>query len=681
MRLGAPTTQPPENALVNQRGVRTTCEMSARCSTHKFRFLIPCVIASLLHGTPDAAASEPVRYQIAFPNADHHEAEVTVEFSGIKSRILETRMSRTSPGRYALHEFSKNVYHLRASDGHGRLLPTARPDPHQWNIAEHDGTVRIQYTVFGDRTDGTYLGINNTHAHINVPATFLWARGLEDRPIELAVETGEKQWSVATQLPAGDRPGVFTAPDLGFFLDSPLEIGPFQWREWNLDSPTGPLTFRLAAHHGGDARETDAFWRMCQAVLPEAIAVFGEPPRYDFGTYTFIADYLPHATSDGMEHRNSTVLTSPEPLAGHAVSHLYTVAHEFFHAWNVERLRPKSLEPFRLEETNLSGDLWFSEGFTSYYHSLLLRRARIISLDRYTSDLVSILNDVVSSPGHEFAGPEEMSLQAPFRDAARSVDPTNERNTFISYYPYGAAIALALDLTLRAEFPGVSLDSFMREAWTRHGKPEVPFVQENLQKILGDITGDTGWAADFFNRHIRGHELPPFRELLARAGLELRPIDASAAWIGSASMRFEENKAVLSSGTRMGSPLYAAGLDRNDILLTLDGSEISSQESLNNVMASHRAGDTVPVRFEKTGEERNVTLTFQADPELELVRFEKLDRTETPEMKGLRTEWLGGHATPVSQMERFCPTCRRGFPFEFEFCNFDGAGLEIVKPD
>ena len=130
-------------------------------------------------------AQAPVTYEVDFPNAIHHEAEIAVTFPDVPQGPLELRMSRSSPGRYALHEFAKNVYSVEAFDGAGRPLEVTRPNPYQWNVAGHDGTVRMEYTLFGDRVDGTYAAIDNTHAHLNMPATFMWARGLEDRPISV----------------------------------------------------------------------------------------------------------------------------------------------------------------------------------------------------------------------------------------------------------------------------------------------------------------------------------------------------------------------------------------------------------------------------------------------------------------------------------------------------------------
>jgi predicted metalloprotease with PDZ domain len=288
------------------------------------------------------AAQEPVRYELRFPNAAHHEAEVRATFSGVRGRVLEVVMSRASPGRYALHEFAKNLYNFRATDTAGKRLRVDRPNPYQWNVDSSSGTVVIGYTLFGDRADGTYNAIDPSHAHLNPPATFAWARGFEKSPVSLRIEISHgSDWNVATQL-APSAGGTWTAPDLDALMDGPLEIGPHLMREWSVAG----AQFRLALHFQGPEEVAARFARMCEAVVLEEEGVFGGLPKYDNGSYTFLADYLPYVSGDGMEHRNSAVITSARPLTRESAGQqIESIAHELFHSWNVKRIRPRSLEP------------------------------------------------------------------------------------------------------------------------------------------------------------------------------------------------------------------------------------------------------------------------------------------------------------------------------------------------
>jgi predicted metalloprotease with PDZ domain len=383
-------------------------------------------------------------YTISFENAEHHEALISAEFTDLESNILELRMSRTSPGRYALHEFAKNVYEVKAYNSKGVLLPIARPNPHQWNISDHDGTVKLTYTLFANRGDGTYSQIDLTHAHLNIPATFIYAKGHEERAINITFQPRKDlNWKIATQLEHIED-HTYSAPNLDYFMDSPVEISDHSIRTFDISEKGKTSKIKFVLHSKDSGNLFDAYFEKVKKIVEQEKTIFGELPLFDYGTYTFLACYLPNVSGDGMEHRNSTILTSKLSLAqGGMKRNIGTVSHEFFHAWNVERIRPKSLEPFDFEEANMSGELWFAEGFTSYYTNLVLCRAGLISPKEYISGLASGLNAVWNSPGRNFFNPIEMSYQAPFVDAAQSVDPVNRENTFTSYYTYGNVLGLA----------------------------------------------------------------------------------------------------------------------------------------------------------------------------------------------------------------------------------------------
>lgn len=607
-------------------------------------FLVAVSTTALAQRAPNAALDRAVGYEIAFPNAAHHEAEVTVTFRALPPRPLQVRMSRSSPGRYALHEFAKNVYAFRATDSKGRELEVSRPNPHQWNISGHDGTVKVTYTLFGDRGDGTYAGIDRSMAHLNLPATFAWARGLESRPVRVTFRRPDSTWTIATQLfPTADS-ATFTAPHLQYFLDSPTHLGKQSWHSWPMHANGKTYTMRIALHHLGTPDEEARYVDATKRIVAQAAAVFGTLPDFDGGTYTFLSTYLPWAAGDGMEHRNSTSLTSTGSLATSMTGLLGTVSHEFFHAWNVERIRPRSLEPFSFEEANMSGELWLAEGFTSYYGPLVMRRAGLLDDAQLGAQMAGAVNLVLNAPGRRFFSAVGMSQQAPFTDAAVSIDPQNKGNTFISYYPYGQAIALALDLTLRAR--GKTLDDFMREMWRAHGAqrnyaPVRPYTVADARAALARVTGDTAFARGFFARYIEGRDAAPYRDLLRKAGFVLRPARADAAWAGDVSVRYEGGKAVVLAPTPAGSPLYAAGVDRNDRIVTLDGRALNGAEEWNAILAAHKPGDVIPISFESRGATINTTVTLAASPRIEIVPFEVAGEAMTDEVRAFRAAWLG----------------------------------------
>lgn len=498
-------------------------------------------------------------YHISFENAVHHEAKVKISFPEVKTNEFNVRMSRTSPGRYALHEFIKNVYGFKATDSKGQALKTERTDPYSWKVSGHDGTVNIEYILFANRGDGTYSQIDETHAHLNIPATFMYAQEFEHRPIEVNFDVRKDlNWKVATQLK--QKSGTtYTAPDLYYFMDSPTEISDFDMKSFKLDGQE----IQFALHHKGNEEEFSKYFDQVERIVKQEKAVYGELPDFDYDKYTFLACYMPNVSGDGMEHRNSTILTDKESLAeGGMKGNIGTVAHEFFHAWNVERIRPAELEPFNFSEANMTGSLWFAEGFTSYYTGLMLCRANINTPQEYIEGLTGTFNYVWNSPALEYFSPVEMSYQAPFVDAATSVDPTNRENTFVSYYSYGSVLGLALDLSLRQQ--GLNLDDFMKLMWQKYGKTEVAYKIPDIESSLKNYAGED-FAKEFFSRHIYNSEMPNYEELFKSVGVKLEKKKDN--YFG-ASLQETDSGLEISRNTFKGSPAYRAGLTSGDIILS-----------------------------------------------------------------------------------------------------------------
>lgn len=586
------------------------------------------------------AAQDAVRYELRFPNAAHHEAEVRATFRGVRGGRLEVVMSRSSPGRYALHEFAKNVYNFRATDSSGKRIPVERPTPYQWNLRSPDSTIVVEYTLFGDRADGTYNAIDPSHAHLNPPAAFAWARGFEKTPVSLKIEIPSGSgWTVATQLPPGPG-GTWSAPNLDGLMDGPLEIGPHTIREWT----AGGQQFRLALHFQGSHELAERYARMCEAVVLEEEGVFGALPKYDNGMYTFLGDYLPYVSGDGMEHRNSSVITSARPLTEEsAAQQIGSVAHEFFHSWNVKRMRPRSLEPFDYERVNMSGELWFAEGFTDYYGPLVLERAGLSSLDEFVGSISRAVNTVLTSPGRETSSLADMSRLAPFVDGAASVDSQNQANVYISYYTYGQAVALGLDLAIRSQFPGKSLDDWMRAMWHRHPDVHTPYTQQDLQKTLAEITNEV-FARQMFERHIEGREPMDYGAVLAQAGYVLRPASPEKAWWGTPPMTFSDRGIDIIGPSLRGSPLYLAGIDRGDRILEADGKTLKTRRDVDELAGSRKPGDRSLLTVETRAGRKQVQVIWAQAPNVEIVPFEKAGRPITAGIQAFRHAWLGSKA-------------------------------------
>jgi predicted metalloprotease with PDZ domain len=500
----------------------------------------------VLLSTGDPAS--PIHYRISVADPAQHVLSVDMTVADIPTTPLELRMSRASPGRYALHDFIGAVADLQVTGSDGRALAVTRQDGFGWTVSNPTSTVRVRYRVRGNRLDGTYLAVDASHAHINMPAAVIWARGLEQRPIRVSFELPAKSgWRVATQLLPGGTSVDFTAPNLQYLMDSPAELSAHDLRTFTVDDDRRTATFRLALHHAGGPDDADRYAKDLKAIATEATIVFGGLPAFESPAYTFLADFLLHAAGDGMEHRNSTVLTSSGTIVTARASLVEKAAHEVFHAWNIERIRPRSLEPFDFERENVSGELWFGEGVTNYYGRLLTARAGVIAVEQLAADLGGAIDVVTRSTARQHRSVVESSRLAPLVDGASSEQLASIDGGYLSYYVWGEAIALALDLHLRQRSNHrVTLDHLMRALWQRFGAIDGPqgyvsrpYENVDVQTALAEVTGDVAFAHNFMDRYVFGNELPEFGPLLTAAGFTIIETTHNSRTGTLAEKRFE----------------------------------------------------------------------------------------------------------------------------------------------
>jgi predicted metalloprotease with PDZ domain len=588
------------------------------------------------------ADAQRVSYMVSFPNLAHHEAQVEVVVSDIPTRSAVFRMSRSSPGRYATHEFGKNVYDVKAFDQSGKPVTVNRIDGDVYEIPHPGSYVRLRYTLFGDYADGTYAGIDPTGVHLNMPAAFMWMKGVDNTAITIHFNVPDSlHWTIATQLAPTSDPWTFSARNLQYFMDCPTKIGNLYYRRWDVKNPDGKTYhFRIALDGGKDDSVFSVFSSKVQRIVRQEQAVFGETPAYDFGEYTFLASINPYVHGDGMEHRNSTMISIPANFQGED-RFLGVFAHEFFHCWNVKRIRPRTLEPFNFEKSDMSYELWFAEGFTQYYGSLLVERAGFnVDTDFVKRTIAGLIETKINTPGARLYSPVEASEMAVFIDAGVSIDRTNYPNIVTSYYPYGGAIALALDLQLRASY-NKTLDDYMQTTWKKFGKPEIPYNVAGLQEALAETTGDRKFAESFFQKYIYGHESIDYNALLAPAGFSLKKAQAGKAWIGNFRFAEKEGGLAINGNTERGTPLYDAGLDRDDIIMGLDSHPVPSQQDLARILDDLHPGTKVSIRYRHRGEEINAPITIGENPAIQVVTFEQAGLPLTPAVQQFRKSWLG----------------------------------------
>ena len=596
--------------------------------------IILCLITIL---STVLVSAQNIRYLLSFPNAVHHEANIQLVARDIPKGPAIFRMSRSSPGRYATHEFGKNTYSVKAFDKAGNPLTIEKIDGDVYRVPKHNGFINVTYTIYANHADGTYAGIDQKSIHLNMPAVFMWMKGMDKAPIEIFFDLPDDNWTVATQLQPTSYHHTYKAPGLQYFMDSPTKIGELKMKEWDVSNPDQKsYHFRLALEANTNDSAADAFTEKIKRIVQEAQAVYGEVPAYDYGTYTFLASLNPWVAGDGMEHRNSTMISLPVEFDG-SNDLVEVFSHEFFHCWNVERIRPKSLEPFNFEKSNMSGELWFAEGFTQYYGDLITKRAGYTTLEGYLSSLGFYINTKMVAPGGRNHSPIENSQMAVFVDAGVAVDKTNYPNTYSSYYPLGAAVALALDLELRIKFKS-SLDEYMKAVWKQFGKTEIPYTVPGLQQVLEKLANKL-FAAEFFSKHVYGHEPYDYNASLSYAGLSLKKTSEGKAWIGNP--RYSEQGALtVNSNTVIGTPLYEAGLDIGDQLLSINGKSIKTVKDLNEALQLYKPGDQVELVHSHRAEQKKSNIVLRESPSISVVLFESTGKSPTEEQKTFRKSWL-----------------------------------------
>jgi predicted metalloprotease with PDZ domain len=300
----------------------------------------------------------------------------------------------------------------------------------------------------------------------------------------------------------------------------------------------------------------------------------------------------------------------------------------------------------------VSSELWVAEGFTQYYGALLMARAGLSTREDALRSVGGLINAVTMSAGRRIRSAPEMSRLAPFVDAACSVDPTNWGNTYLSYYTFGAAIALGLDLELRDRTAGkVTLDDYMKALWTRYGKTPgapgmvaSPYTAADLQATLAEVSGNGPFAREFFERYVDGPELVEYGTLLKRMGLIWKPLYAGRAWMGELPMTSGADGAHVTSAAPMNTPAFDAGFGEGDVLVSIGGKGVKSASDVTAIVEAAKPGDRLEASYVRQGKPHQATIALRAHPTGTLVTRESAGETATPEELKMREAWLGSRA-------------------------------------
>ncbi len=530
------------------------------------------------------------------------------------------------PGSYMIRDYSRHLSRLHASCN-GQELQVEKLDKSSWQVQPCDGPLSIRYQVYAWDLSVRGSHVDRTHCYFNGPCVFLEVAGQSDAAhwLDVAVpgHAGE-QWTLATSLRPHDVDqrgfGQYAADSYADLIDHPVEIAALK----SLSFAVAGIPHRFVLNGAGSFDEARFISDVGQ-VLSELHLLLGTP--VDLDRYVFLAMVTAKGYG-GLEHsfgsslavsRKALPQPGSEPMTDKYRSLLGLISHEYFHLWNIKRMKPAVFRPYDLRSESHTGLLWVFEGITSYYDDLALVRSGVISESSYLEVLGQQLTRVLRVPGRHRQSLYDSSFDAWTKLYKRD---ENADNSIISYYTKGSIVALALDLSLRAAGHG-SLDVVMREAWQRYGETGVGMPESGFEDLVCELAGES-WR-DFFARFVHSTEDPPLEELLASVGIDycLRPRAGSTdaggaaseqcdrAWLGMRLASAAGGAAVVS--VQRDSPATEAGLSAGDVIVAVDGLKASEKELL-ALQCHGQPGQSLTVNYFRRDEFHQTKLILGRPP-------------------------------------------------------------------
>jgi predicted metalloprotease with PDZ domain len=587
--------------------------------------------ATLIQPSKSSLTSPIIAYEVAMPQPASHLFEVTLRVKNWQSPVLDLKMPVWTPGSYLVREYARHIQDFVAeSSTQKKLLMSCKVGKNHWQIETQNlSEITVFYRVFANELTVRTNHLDATHGYFNGAALFFFIPGLEKEPIEVTIVPPISAWKITTSLPSVlEKNHTFKAQDFDTLVDSPFEIGTHRLYDFEvLGKP-----HQLAIWGGGNAKPEKIIEDTKKIIEVEADLYGGLP----YERYVFLL-HLSNNAFGGLEHKNSCSLIYSR--FGFRAKDKYCrfmqlVAHEFFHLWNVKRIRPKALETFDYEQENYTTSLWFSEGTTSYYDLLIPLRAGIYDVKTFLDNLSKEINRFLTTPGRKVQPLSESSFDAWIKLYRRDA---NSDNSQISYYLKGELVSLLLDLFIRERHNNKrSLDDIMRQMWQQFGKDEIGFTPQQLQEVIESVAETD--LSDFFERHIDGLEEFPFDKYLEPFGLQLKSVveEDPCPYLG---MRVQaENGKQIIKFVEAGSPAGLAGIDTDDELLAINGMRVSV-EQLNERLKDYQVGDIIQVTVFHQDELRTLSVQL-ASPQpsrYEIVRIENPSNLQKQNLVG----WLG----------------------------------------
>jgi len=586
----------------------------------------------------DSMADTKINFEVSFSEPQAHYVDVEMNIAGLSKDFVDVKMPVWAPGSYLVREFAKNVESFSAKDSKGTNLTFRKTNKNTWRInLNNKNEIKISYRVYAFELSVRTSFVDASHAFLSPTGIFMYVDGLIKEPATVKINL-IKNWSkISTGLESvKGKENTFFAPDFDILYDSPFEIGNQEMFEFT----AAGVKHEVAMYGGGNYDKAKLAVDMAKIVETET-AIFHENPNK---RYVFIV----HNTSGGgggLEHLNSTVLGARRlgyaDEAGYK-GFLGLVAHEYFHLWNVKRLRPQALGPFDYDNENYTTDLWISEGFTAYYDNLILRRAGLYSPEKYLEVVNTDINTVENQPGNKFQPVSEASFDAWIKYYRPN---ENSRNSTISYYDKGAVIALILDLEILGATKGQKgLDDVMKAMYDEYYKKQKRgFTDAEFKAMAEKIAGKS--LEKIYNDYVNGTQPINFNNYLGHAGFYVTDDNKakSTPYLG-ASTALRDGKVIVTSVARGGSA-WNSGLNVNDEIIAIDNNRITMAADPNTKMTdmersivTKKVGDKVQMIISTDGLIQNLEVTLTANNTFKYRIVQDKDATEDQLL--IRRRWL-----------------------------------------
>jgi predicted metalloprotease with PDZ domain len=612
-----------------------------------------------------AASNAPVAYTVSMPRPYTHllEVEMRVRAAPGRDGYTDLVLPVWTPGAYTVRDFARNVQEFAATDAAGRPLPWSKVDKNTWRVRTGTGTGgaggwRATYRVYANERTHEVAGqaaLTDRFAFWNNAAVLMYVAGHLKAPATLRVIAADG-WKVTTGLRAvPGSPDTYQASDVDALYDAPVLAGVVKTLTFTVQG----IPHRIVLQGDGNY-DAERVRRDVQKIVETTAALMGGLP---YREYTFLLMMIGGNTGQGLEHAGSTAIAYPRwlfrPEANYRIF-LGLAAHEFFHTWNVKRLRPDTLGPFDYTRENHTRLLWVAEGLTRYYENLLLRRAGLISDADYLQTLGRAVDDLRFVPGRRLMSLEEASF-----DAWTRKSPEEAENAAVDYYAKGGIIGALLDLEIRARSGGAkSLDDVLRALYAEYGgdgKKGRNYTSADFQRACERAAG--GSLEAWFARHVRGRDEPDYDASLAAAGLRLdtnggeeKPAEISYLGVTLA----EETGRLKIVSVRGGTPAWEQGLNAGDELLAVDGMRVT-YAGFYERMDEKRPGDRIRLTIFRGDELRalDITLGGRSAADYRIVPV----TAPSAAQKQLYQAWLGA---PYPQTEKTAKTEKPEKPEKME---------------